>query len=139
MTLVRIRNIVAMMLGVYVAVLLIAPDMDDLAADDPNSVNYISPAARALDDLGNALIETPALRDRIARRVHAISVQPALYGDDLTTYLVLRATYWRLRRDPHDDATEQAAQQLLEVAKRIEEDATLANMTATTEDLAPQR
>jgi len=100
-------------------------DRDELAIANavekaPNVALYRHETSIRLVSMGHQLLEEPRYRAYVAKQLHAISTDPALFGDDITSYLALRMAYWQLRHDPNLSGSAEAAILIWEAAEQID-------------------
>jgi hypothetical protein len=105
---------------------------DAVVADDikdkliPPTQTFTNPVARQLVDVGSGLVANPRDRQDAVRQLFALSENPELLGDDITTYLAVRSAYWQLRRDPEVRGSFETALMLWDAAERLESNSAIA-------------
>jgi len=91
-----------------------------IAGQAPDVDLYINATSIKLVEMGHQLIDEPRYRAYVAKQLHALSTDPALFGDDVTSYLALRMAYWQLRHDPQMSGSAEAALLMWQAAERID-------------------
>jgi hypothetical protein len=94
--------------------------VEDATARAPDVNRYNNATSIKLVEMGHQLLDEPRYRAYIAKQLHAISTDPALFGDDTTSYLALRMAYWQLRHDPQLDGSVEAALLMWQAAEQID-------------------
>jgi hypothetical protein len=86
----------------------------------PDASLYRHATSIKLVEMGHQLLDEPKYRAYVAKQLHALSTDPALFGDDITSYLALRMAYWQLRHDPNLSGSAEAAVLMWEAAEQID-------------------
>ncbi|MDX2155179.1 MAG: TIGR02302 family protein [Hyphomicrobiaceae bacterium] len=82
---------------------------------------FENPIAKAVVEQRRLLVEDPRNRDRVARALDAIAIEPEGFIQDRRAYLGLRSAFWRLQRDKSRASTRSVVEQLWHVALRLED------------------
>ena len=84
---------------------------------------FTKPLARAVVEQRRHLVEDSRNRERVAKALDALTMEPEGFIDDLQVYLGLRSAYWRLQKEDTRATRNSVVAQLWHVALRIEDGA----------------
>ena len=82
---------------------------------------FTKPMAKALIEQRKKLVRNPDDRETVGRALAALTIAPERFFKDTTLYLGIRSARWRLRHDKTADGVKSVAEQLWDLALRVED------------------